>query len=212
MVKYYPLIIGVCGGSGSGKTTLALALQEKMGPDKMLLLSQDAYYKDRSDMPYEQRQQVNYDHPDAVDLDLLAEHLQMLKLGKQVAVPAYDFKTHTRKSEYRLLSARSVIVVEGILIYTSQAVRDICDLKVFVETADDLRFVRRLSRDIELRSRTAKSVVEQYLKSVRPMHSEFVVPSGACADMLIDGEAELSKGVELIHQYILSAMEDNFPE
>jgi len=201
------LIIGITGGTGSGKSALAHALQKKLGTERTLLIAQDSYYKDRSDIPYEQRQYVNYDHPDALDLELLAKHLCALKSGKKVAVPVYDFTTHTRRPECRAQNSRPLVIVEGILIYAIPAIREVCDLKVFVKAPEDLRFLRRLQRDMTVRNRSAESVVDQYLQTVRPMHLTFVEPSMVWADLIIDGKRKLPALVELVSRQILSMME-----
>lgn len=210
MIKTKALIIGISGGSGSGKTTLALALQERLGSDQITLLAQDLYYKDRSDIDYDQRQNVNYDHPDAVDLELLAENLRMLKEGKQVAIPVYDFETHTRAPEYILLKAGPIIVVEGILIYTSAAVRNICDLKVFIEAGHDLMFLRRMARDVLERGRTRESVENQYKKTVEPMFRHFVAPTRQYADLILHGDDPISdlvnRVVESVHKGMIEKL------
>jgi len=202
------LVLGIAGGTGSGKTTLAHAVQKYFGDAQSLIVSQDAYYKDRSDMPIEERMHVNYDHPDALDLPLLAEHLRALKSGKSVAVPEYDFPTHTRQHDGTLVASKNVIIVEGILLFAEPQVRDACDIKVFVETDADLRLVRRLLRDMAERGRTAESVVEQYLETVRPMHIEFVENGGRFADLVVDGEAHLDEGVEAVLRLIKTSPPD----
>ncbi|MDF7825421.1 uridine kinase [Pontiellaceae bacterium B12227] len=198
------LVVGIAGGTGSGKTTLAYALQKQLGDEHSVIISQDAYYKDRSDSLIEDRMHVNYDHPDALELSLLAEHLRALKSGKIIMVPVYDFPSHTRKHDGVLTASRSVIIVEGILLFAEPLVREACDIKVFVETADDIRFVRRLLRDIAERGRTAESVAEQYLNTVRPMHKQFVENGAKVADLVVDGEAHLEEGVETVMRVIRS--------
>jgi uridine kinase len=180
-----PLVIGIAGGSGSGKTTLANLILTQVGADRIAFLCHDSYYKDLSSLPLNQRATINFDHPDSIDTDLLIEHVQQLKNNKKVQVPVYDFKTHSRTSETIQIEPRPVIMVEGILIFVEQSLRDILDVKLFVDTDADLRFIRRLERDIEERGRSMDSVVRQYLATVRPMHLEFVEPSKRYADVII---------------------------
>jgi len=196
------LVIGIAGGTGSGKTTLAHAVQQQLGDSRSMIVSQDAYYKDRRDVAVEQRMEINYDHPDALDLPLLAEHLRALKSDVNVVVPRYDFTTHTRKHAGVLTSPKPVVIVEGILLFSEPLVRAVCDLMVFVDTADDVRFVRRLTRDMAERGRTAESVVEQYLETVRPMHRQFVSGGEKYADLVISGEAPLDQGVTAVLKII----------
>ncbi len=180
-----PVLIGVAGGSGSGKTTVSQAILERVGCDAIVYLQHDAYYRDRSALPFEQRARINYDHPDSLETDLLVEHLRDLKSGRTVEVPIYDFAHHVRKTETACAGPRPVILVEGILIFVDRALRDLFDIKIFVDTDADLRFIRRLQRDIAERGRTRESVVQQYLETVRPMHLEFVEPSKRYADVII---------------------------
>jgi uridine kinase len=201
-IKPEILIMGIAGGTGSGKTTLAHAVQKHFGDQESVLISQDAYYRDRSDAPFEERSRVNYDHPDAVELFLLAGHLRELKKGCSIAVPEYDFATHTRRHDGILTDPKPVVIVEGILLFSDPLVRDACDLKVFVETADDLRFIRRLLRDMVERGRTAESVAEQYLETVRPMHTQFVADGARCADLVVDGEQDLQLSVDAVIRLI----------
>ena len=196
------IIVGIAGGTGSGKTTLAHAVQKQLGDAQALIVSQDAYYKDRSDVPIEQRVHINYDHPDALDLPLLAEHLRALRQGKKVTVPEYDFTRHTRRPGAKLLHPREIIIAEGILLFAEPLVREACDLLVFVDTADDLRFVRRLLRDLAERDRSAESVADQYLETVRPMHRQFVAGGIDHADLVVDGEAHLEEGVASVLRLI----------
>ena len=180
-----PLVIGIAGGSGSGKTTVAHIIIERVGADHIAFLPHDAYYKDLGDLPPNQRVAINFDHPDSLDTELLAQHINQLKNYKPVELPVYDFKTHTRTSTINLIDPQPVILVEGILIFAEPVLRQIFDVKIFVDTDPDIRFIRRLQRDITERGRTTEAVVQQYLSTVRPMHLEFVEPSKRYADVII---------------------------
>ena len=179
------LVIGIAGGSGSGKTTLAQLILERVGKEYIAYLPHDAYYKDLSDLPLNQRAAVNFDHPNSLDTDLLTQHIQQLKDGNSIHLPIYDFKTHSRTAETRLVEARPVIMVEGILIFADRTLRDLLEVKIFVDTDSDIRFIRRLERDISERGRTTDMVVRQYLATLRPMHLEFVEPSKRYADVIV---------------------------
>lgn len=179
------LLIGVAGGSGSGKTTVSRSILDRVGQERIVYLQHDAYYRDRSALPFEERVRINYDHPDSLETDLLVEHLKALRIENAVDVPQYDFAKHVRKVETRRVESRSVILVEGILIFADRALRDLFDIKIFVDTDSDLRVLRRLQRDVAERGRTVESVITQYLETVRPMHLEFVEPSKRYADVII---------------------------
>jgi len=183
--KSKPIIIGVAGGTGSGKTTVAEAILRRVGFEHIAFLQHDAYYKDQSHLPPAERAKVNYDHPDALDNDLLVEHLRALQAWQAVEVPIYDFTTHTRTSRTRRVEPQPIILVEGILIFAVRDLREMMDVKIYVDTDADIRFIRRLQRDIAERGRTMESVIEQYLSTVRPMHLEFVEPSKRYADVII---------------------------
>jgi len=179
------MIIGICGGTGSGKTTVANRILESVSKDEVIFLQQDSYYRDLDEMPLDYRRQKNFDHPDAIDNDLLVEHLRALKRGEAVELPLYDFRTHTRQQETLHMEPRPIIIIEGILIFAEQRLLDEMDIKVYVDTPDDIRFIRRLRRDIAERGRTVESVIEQYVATVRPMHMQFVEPSKRYADVII---------------------------
>jgi len=179
------ITIGVAGGTGSGKTTVAQEILQRVGPDRIAYIQHDSYYRDQSHLPFHERARVNYDHPDALESELLVEHLKQLRAGHPVEVPLYDFTTHTRRPETRRVEPRRVILVEGILIFADRALREMMDVKIFVDTDPDIRFIRRLQRDIRERGRSMESVIEQYLSTVRPMHMEFVEPSKRYADVII---------------------------
>ena len=180
-----PLVIGIAGGSGSGKTTVAQAILQRVVPDRIAFLQHDSYYKDRSQLPPAQSAEVNFDHPNSLETELLIQHIAALRAGKAVEVPIYDFSTDSRTSQTFTIQPCRVILVEGILIFTESELRKMFDVKIFVDTDADLRFIRRLERDIKERHRTVESVIKQYQRTVRPMHLEFVEPSKRYADVII---------------------------
>ena len=180
-----PLVIGIAGGSGSGKTTVAQAILQRVGTDRIAFLQHDSYYKDLRGLPPAQRNEFNFDHPNSLETDLLIKHIAALRNAKPVEVPIYDFATDSRTSRTFTVQPRNVILVEGILIFTEAALRKMFDIKIFVDTDADLRFIRRLERDIHERGRTTDSVIKQYMLTVRPMHLEFVEPSKRYADIII---------------------------
>jgi uridine kinase len=180
-----PLVIGIAGGSGSGKTTVAQRILERVGASQISFLQHDSYYKDLSGLPANQHAEINFDHPDSLETDLLIQHIASLRDGKPVAVPIYDFSTDSRTNRIVMVQPRRVIIVEGILIFTERALREMFDVKIFVDTDADLRFIRRLERDLHERGRTVDSVIAQYQRTVRPMHLEFVEPSKRYADIII---------------------------
>jgi uridine kinase len=180
-----PLVIGIAGGSGSGKTTLAHMVLDRVGRERIAYLPHDAYYKDLKALPPNQRVAINFDHPDSLDTDLLIQHVLTLKDYQPVDLPVYDFKNHTRTTLFTHIEPKSVIMVEGILIFADKTLRDLLDVKVFVDTDSDIRLIRRLERDILERGRTTEMVVRQYMATVRPMHLEFVEPSKRYADVIV---------------------------
>ncbi len=186
MPKYTtPIVIGIAGGTGSGKTTVAQVILDRVGTNRISVLPHDAYYKDLTGLSHAQRAQVNFDHPDSLDTELLIEHVKQLKEGRSIQLPVYDFKTHTRTAHSIPVEPQRVILVEGILIFVEKRLRELFDVKIFVDTDADIRFIRRLERDINERGRTSISVIQQYLTTVRPMHLEFVEPSKRYADVII---------------------------
>lgn len=180
-----PITLGVCGGTGSGKTTVARRILERVGAHLVAHLPHDAYYKEAGHLPPDQRARLNFDHPDALDNDLLIEHLKELQAGRAADIPVYDFKTHNRRPEKLRVEPQPVILVEGILIFADKRLRNLMDVKIYVDTDADLRLLRRLQRDIEERGRSISSIIDQYLSTVRPMHLEFVEPSKRYADVII---------------------------
>lgn len=180
-----PLVIGIAGGSGSGKTTVSQAILERVGRERIAYLPHDAYYKDLSQMAPEKRHEVNFDHPHSLESELMTEHILKLKNWESIEMPVYDFKNHVRTNQVRTIAPHGVILVEGILIFGEKCLRELFNVKIFVDTDTDLRFIRRLSRDISERGRSTESVINQYLNTVRPMHLEFVEPSKRYADVII---------------------------
>jgi uridine kinase len=192
-----PLIIGVAGGSGSGKTTVARAIFDALGGDGVFL-DQDAYYKALPHLPLEERKQVNFDHPDSIDFDLFLEHLDRLSRWQPIEKPTYDFALHTRSDRRVLLEPSDVVLVDGILLFVDPRLRLQFDIKVFVDVDDDVRFIRRLQRDLTERGRTLDDVIRQYLATVRPMHLEFVEPSKRYADVILPEGGFNQIGIEMV--------------
>jgi uridine kinase len=185
MASSHTLVVGIAGGTGSGKTTVAAKLAGAMPPGRCITLEHDAYYRDQGHLPPAERETINYDHPASLESDLLAEHLRLLRAGRPVDIPIYDFSTHTRRPETRRISPARVIIVEGILVFTEAVLREQFDIKIFVDTDADIRLIRRIRRDLEQRGRTFQSVRDQYYATVRPMHLEHVEPSKRWADLIV---------------------------
>ena len=183
--KNTPMVVGIAGGTGSGKTTLSEQILNRLGRDKIAYLPHDAYYRDQKYLPLEERKKVNYDHPDSLETELLVNHIKQLKSGKPIEMPVYDFTIHNRVEQTIRIEPRRVILVEGILVFVEKTLRTIFDMKIYVDTDADIRFIRRLTRDIEERGRTMRSVINQYLGTVRPMHLEFVENSKRYADIIV---------------------------
>ncbi|HEX8637084.1 MAG TPA: uridine kinase [Pyrinomonadaceae bacterium] len=192
------MIIGICGGTGSGKTTIARRIIESVGREKVILIEQDSYYRNLADMPLDERHQANFDHPDSIDSEMLMNHLKRLKSGDSIEMPIYDFKSHTRSDRSEHLEPKPVVIVEGILIFSEPRILSLLDVRVFVDTPDDIRFIRRLQRDIRERGRTTESVIAQYYATVRPMHFEFVEPSKRSADIIIPEGGDPEIGIEFL--------------
>jgi uridine kinase len=180
-----PFVVGVAGGTGSGKTTVAKRLLRALPKHQAVLLQHDSYYRSRSDLSFEQREQLNFDHPSALESDFLAHHIRELLCGRGIDVPIYDYATHLRKEVTRRIEPAAVILVEGILLLSEAALRDLFDLKIYVDTDADIRILRRIERDLIERQRNFEQVREQYFSSVRPMHLQFVEPSKRYADVII---------------------------
>ena len=202
------MIIGICGGTGSGKTTVANRILQAVGAHEVAFLQQDSYYHDLDRMPLDYRRVVNFDHPDAIDNDLMVEHLRSLKAGTGVDLPLYDFRNHLRRPETLRMEPKLITIVEGILIFAEPRLLAEMDVKVFVDTPDDIRFIRRLRRDIAERGRTADSVIEQYLASVRPMHQQFVEPSKRHADVIIPEGGHNQVSIDLLSGKIRQRLAD----
>jgi uridine kinase len=183
--KITPLVIGIAGGTGSGKTTVANVILNRVGKQRIAYLPHDAYYRDLHDLPYEQRAAINFDHPNSLESELMTAHIMRLKQWEAVDIPVYDFSIHTRTNKTIRVEPRPVILVEGILIFAEPELRKLFDVKIFVDTDADIRFIRRLERDITERGRTTDMVVNQYMATVRPMHLEFVEPSKRYAHVII---------------------------
>ena len=203
-MKNKACIIGICGGSGSVKSTVTKKLIDLIGKDNVSIIEQDSYYKDQSNLAFEERVKTNYDHPLAFDNDLLFEHLKMLKEGREIEKPIYDFSLHNRKKEKEIVYPKPIIILEGILIFNEVNLIDIMDIKVFVDTDADVRIIRRIKRDMHERGRSLDSVIDQYMATVRPSHLQFVEPSKRYADIIIPEGGENEVAIDLLYQKIKS--------
>lgn len=180
-----PIFIGICGGSGSGKTTIVNKIISEVPEKSMCIMEHDAYYKDQSQLTYEDRCKTNYDHPFAFDTDLFVEHIKMLKDGKLIYKPVYDYEVHNRKDETITIESKEIVIVEGLLIFYEERIRELLDIKIYVDTDADLRILRRIIRDMNCRARSLDSVIAQYMNTVRPAHEQFIEPSKKYADIII---------------------------
>jgi uridine kinase len=201
---HVPLVIGVAGGSGSGKTTVVSRIVDSLGPDEVTVVEHDRYYRHHPELRLEERAALNHDHPNALETDLLVRHVDTLRAGSRVEVPVYDFTRHARLERTDVKLPRRAIIVEGILILADKPLRERMEVKVFVDTDDDTRFIRRLQRDVRERGRTLESVVEQYLTTVKPMHLEFVEPSKRYADIIVPLGGHNTVAVDLLLSMIRS--------
>lgn len=204
-----PVVIGIAGGSGSGKTTVTKAIYEYFKGHSIMLLEQDYYYKDQGNLPFEQRLQTNYDHPLAFDNDLLIEHLQKLLNYESIEKPVYDYTIHTRSQEVIVEDPKDVIILEGILVLEDKRLRNLMDIKLYVDTDADLRIIRRMLRDINERERTLESVVDQYISVVRPMHNQFIEPTKRYADIIIPEGGQNHVAIDLMVTKIQTILEQN---
>jgi len=203
-----PIVIAVAGGTGSGKTTVAREILERVGTQHIAYIPHDAYYRDLSHLTPQERAQVNFDHPDSLETELLVEHLKKLRAGQSVEIPVYDFTTHTRTSHTRRVEPAPVVLVEGILVFAAPELRRLFDVKIYVDTDADVRFIRRLQRDIQERGRTVESVCEQYLSTVRPMHLEFVEPSKRYANIIIPEGGFNEVAIEMVAARVRGMLEE----
>ena len=197
-----PVIIGVAGGSGSGKTTVVNHIIENIGEGNILLIQHDSYYRDLNHLPFEERSRQNFDHPSALETELMIRHIKALKEGYQVEIPIYDFKKHTRKEETKTVEPKRIILIDGILIFSEKDLRKLMDIKLYVDTDDDVRLLRRIQRDILERERSLESVLKQYEEFVRPMHLEFVEPSKRYADIIIPRGGKNEVALEMVNALI----------
>ena len=202
-----PVTIGVAGGTGSGKTTVSKAILDRVGTEHIAYLEHDSYYKDLDDIPHAPGERINMDHPDVLETPLLIEHLRRLKQWEAVAVPVYDYTTYRRTADTRIVEPQPIILVEGILVFAEPELRKLFDVRIFVDTDPDIRFIRRLQRDVAERERTVQSVIEQYLGSVRPMHLEFVEPSKRYADVIIPEGGQNLVAIEMVAARIRSLLD-----
>ena len=205
------MIIGISGGTGSGKTTVAESILKSVNAQDVVFIQQDSYYRNLKDLPLDFRETANFDHPDALDNDLLVHHVRKLKAGSAVELPLYDFKAHMRLAETVLIEPKPIVIIEGILIFSDSRLLEQMDIKVFVDTPDDIRFIRRLRRDVAERGRTVESVIEQYLVTVRPMHMQFVEPSKRYADVIIPEGGHNLVSIDLISGKIRERLSSTLP-
>ncbi|MGI2326512.1 uridine kinase [Planococcus sp. YIM B11945] len=207
MSKNRPVVIGIAGGSGSGKTSVTNSIYEVFKENSVVVIEQDYYYKDQSNLAFEERLKTNYDHPLAFDTDLLIDHINQLIERKPIEKPVYNYALHTRSDETVLIDPKDVIILEGILVLEDPRLRELMDIKLFVDTDADLRIIRRLLRDINERGRTIDSVIDQYLTVVRPMHNQFIEPTKRYADVIIPEGGQNEVAIDLMVTKIKTILE-----
>ncbi len=200
------ILIGIAGGTGSGKTTVAKALSSEFGSSEVALIEQDSYYRDLSHMDLHDRSKINFDHPDAFDFDMMKVQIRTLICGGCIDVPVYDYNTHTRSGELRHIDRHHIVILDGILILLDPELRRMMDIKLYVETGDDIRIIRRITRDVKKRGRTLESVIEQYYKTVRPSHQQFVEPTKAYADIIIPEGGKNKVAIDVIRTKIMTLL------
>ena len=196
------IIIGIAGGTGSGKTTVVKKIMERFQPDEVVLLPQDSYYKDSSNVPVEERQNINFDHPDAFDWALLSKHISMLKKGESIEQPIYSYITCTRQKETIHIEPKEVVIIEGILALWDKKLRSLMDLRIFVDADPDERLIRVIQRDVIERGRTAEAVMDRYIRVLKPMHMEFIEPCKRYADLIVPLGGMNTKAIEILRLYI----------
>ena len=202
------ILIGIGGGTGSGKTTVANAITEEFGKPKVALIQLDSYYQDINQLSFKERAETNFDHPNAIDFSLLKSQLRKIMIEESINIPVYDFKTHTRMDETISVEAHHIVILEGIFALLDEEIRNMMDIKLFVDTADDIRMIRRLKRDINKRKRSFESVIDQYYKTVRPMHIQFVEPTKNYADIIIPEGGKNLVAVDIIRTKIYSLLQE----
>lgn len=196
------IIIGIAGGTGSGKTTVVNKIANSLPEENVTILPQDAYYLDNSHLTFEDRQKINYDHPNSIDFDLLVNHLNELKKGNNIEQPIYSYNTHSREEDYKIVHPKEILIVEGILVFTNEQLRKMCDIKIFVHTDSDDRLIRRIKRDISERGRDINEVLNRYEKTLKPMHNQFIEPTMKYADMIVPVGGENKVAIDVLTSMI----------
>jgi uridine kinase len=204
-----PIIIGIAGGSGSGKTTIAQKIHKSLPEDRVLIMTQDSYYKDHKDMTKEERDQINFDHPDAFDTELLVAQLKQLLNGQAIEMPIYDFPTHLRSDKTIHVEPADIIILEGILVLADERLRDLMSIKVYVDTDDDIRLIRREKRDMKERGYDLDYIISQYLTTVKPMYNQFIDPSKRYADIIVPEGGENNVAIDMLSTKIRSVLHEN---
>ncbi|MCH7574530.1 MAG: uridine kinase [Candidatus Marinimicrobia bacterium] len=208
MIDPHAILIGLAGGTGSGKTSIAKAIKREIGDNGVVIVEQDSYYHNLTHLPIDERARINFDHPDSIDFDLMRNNLEALQRFETVELPIYDYTTHTRKEETRNISGHRLIILEGILVLFDQAIRDLMDIKIYVDTPADVRFIRRMIRDVKERDRSFDAVVDQYYATVRPMHDQFVEPTKRFADIIVPEGGYNRVAVDLLKTKVDSLLDD----
>jgi len=192
------IIIGIAGGTGSGKTTVVNKIGNSLPQENVTVMPQDAYYKDNSELTFEERQKINYDHPNSIDFDLLLSHIKALKETKEINQPIYSYITHSRSDDYKVVHPKEILIIEGILVFTNEELRKLCDIKIFVHTDADDRLIRRLKRDLTERGREVEEVLNRYEKTLKPMHNQFIEPTMKYADMIVPIGGENKVAIDIL--------------